>query len=302
MVKVVADGDSRTCVKQYSFSRLVTDKSQVMYKDRDADGVWRSGRTALAIATLVIVAACTAGCGSSSPTTPTPPNPPSATLTGVKVTAASPGAITFQLVATARFSDGTSRDVTSTAQWASSNPLVATVAPTGMVTVVGTGDVDLRATYQTVTDSLRLHVVVAPQPAVTLSGVVREVKPNEHPLAGVRIEITTGLDAGKFTMSDRNGTYQFTGLTQGSLIVAATMTGYEPWQGNLTLTANRPEDVWLVPTPPKDGSGATATARCKDGSWSWSRESTGPTAACVANGGVAYPVCPGPFCPNARVK
>jgi hypothetical protein len=273
-----------------------------MYMDRDADRIWRSGRTALAITTLVIVAACMVACGSSSPTTPTP-TPPSVTLTGVKVTAASPLAMTFQLIATARFSDGTTRDVTSAAQWASSNPALATVAPTGMVTVAGSGEVELRATYQTVTDSLRLAVVLAPQPTVKLSGVVREVKPNEHPMAGVRVDITAGLDAGKFVISDRSGNYQFTGLTQGKITITATMTGYEPWQAsNLTLTADRPEDVWLVPIPPKDGSGGTATARCNDGSWSWSRENTGPAAACAANGGVAYRVCPGPFCPNARVK
>jgi len=240
-----------------------------------------------------------AACGSNSPTTPTP-TPSSATLTGLTVTAASPTASVFQLVATARFSDNTTKDVTSVAQWASSNPSAATVASTGMVTVVGSGDVELRATYQTVTNSLRLTVIFSPRPAVTLSGVVREVMPSEHPLARVRVDIVGGLDAGKFVLSDPNGNYQFTGLSQGTISLTATMTGYQPWQGsNIVLAGDKKEDAWLVPIPPKDAGGVTATARCKDGTWSWS---TDPVAVCATNGGTAYVVCPGPLCPNARVK
>jgi hypothetical protein len=242
-----------------------------------------------------------AACGSNSPTTLGPtPTPSSATLTGLTVTAASPTATVFQLIATARFSDSTTKDVTSVAQWASSNPALATVAPTGMVTVLGTGGVDLTATYQTVTGSLHLAVVFAPRPAVTLSGVVREVMPAEHPVAGVRVDIVGGLDAGKFVLSDPNGNYQFTGLSQGTISLTATMAGYQSWQGsNIALAGNKTEDAWLVPIPPKDTNGVTATARCKDGSWSWS---TDPAAACAANGGTAYVVCPGPLCPNARVN
>jgi hypothetical protein len=259
---------------------------------RPPDGIHR---LTLAIATMVFAAAC----GSNSPTTPTP-TPSSATLTGLTVSTASPTASVFQLVATARFSDNTTKDVTSLAQWASSNASLATVAPTGMVTVVGTGSVDLRATYQTVSDSLHLVVVLSPRPVVTLSGVVHEVKPADHALAGVRVDIVAGLDAGKFVLSDPNGNYQFTGLSQGTVSLTATMTGYQPWQGsNIVLAGDRKEDAWLVPIPPKDASGATATARCKDGTWSWS---TDQATVCLANGGVAYPVCPGPLCPNARVK
>jgi hypothetical protein len=256
-------------------------------------------RATVGVAAVVFLAASVGACGSSSsnPTTPTPPSP---TLTSVTVATASPGAMVFQLVATAHFSDSTTRDVTSAAQWQSSSLSVATVAPTGMVTVVGTGDVELRATYQTVTGKLGMHVVVAPRPTVTLSGVAREVEPNKHTLAGVRIGVVSGADAGKFVVTDGSGNYRFTGLTQGPISVTATMTGYETWQAaNLTLTADRQEDAWLVPVPPKDGSGATATARCKDRTWSWS---TDAATVCAANGGVAYPVCPGPFCPNARVQ
>jgi hypothetical protein len=199
--------------------------------------------------------------------------------------------------------------VTPVAKWESSMPSLATVAPTGMVTVAGSGDVDLRATYQAVTGSLHLRVVYTPRPPVTLSGVVREVAPTEHRLGGVRVAIVAGrdagkggvgLDAGKFALSDQRGNYQFTGLSQGKLNLTATMAGYLAWQeSDITLTADTNKDAWLVPIPPKDSNGVTATARCKDGTWSWS---TDPAVACAANGGRAYVVCPGPLCPNARAK
>jgi hypothetical protein len=318
-----AAAGGRTCAKRHTLVSTVPDTLELMYINRPADELSSCVEPQLTLRPLpehevtrtvaaarrpagihrlmlgIAAMAFAAGCGSNSPTTLSP-TPSSATVTSVIVTAVSPLASSFQAIATAHFSDNTTRDVTSGAQWASSNPSAATVASTGMVTVVGSGDVELRATYQTVTGSLRLAVVWAPRPAVALSGVVREVAPNEHAVAGARVDIVAGLDAGKFVLSDQNGNYQFTGITQGTVRVTATMTGYQVWQSNdITLTADAKEDAWLVLIPPKDASGVTATARCKDGTWSWS---TDPVAACAANGGTAYVVCPGPLCPNSRLK
>ena len=53
-------------------------------------------------------------------------------------------------------SDGSTRDVTSSAAWESSNPGIAAVSSTGMVTVVGNGELDVRATYQNVMGSMHL--------------------------------------------------------------------------------------------------------------------------------------------------
>ena len=64
----------------------------------------------------------------------------------VNVTSASTSGQNFQLIATARLSDGTNTDVTRSARWESTNPTLATVSDTGMVTVVSNGEVDVRAT------------------------------------------------------------------------------------------------------------------------------------------------------------
>ena len=51
--------------------------------------------------------------------------------------------------------------------------------------------------------------------------------------------------------------------------------------------------VNLYQTPPTDASGASATARCNDGSWS---QATTRQDARTADRGVASRVCPGPLC------
>jgi hypothetical protein len=57
-------------------------------------------------------------------------------------------------------SDGTTQAITSGATWQSSNPSVITVSPSGVVTSVGYGEVDLTAGYSGVTGSE--HLVIVP--------------------------------------------------------------------------------------------------------------------------------------------
>src|SRR5271167_367711 len=121
---------------------------------------WRE--VALAGVATINLAACG---GSPSPTAPS-----MATVATIGVTSASEATASFQLTATARLSDGSTRDVTSTAAWTSSNALFATVSPTGMVTVVGSGELDVRAVYQNVTGSLHLSVVKSSAIAVAVIG------------------------------------------------------------------------------------------------------------------------------------
>jgi hypothetical protein len=241
-----------------------------------------------AIGILSVVASV--GCGSSA----TSPTPASGSVTALLVSSSASATGSFQLAATARMTDGGTRDVTASAQWETSNRSLATISGKGLVTVVGAGQVEFRATYLGVVGALQLLVSPAPShDTFALSGVVHEVEPNERSLAGARIDIITGPDAGRFAVSDAAGFYQLTGVSAGSIAVVTTLDGFEPYRIGLSLSANMQADGWLAPVPPTDASGATATARCKDATWSWSHTQT---AACSENGGIAYPVCPGPFC------
>jgi hypothetical protein len=244
-----------------------------------------------ALAAASIAAAV--GCGSSSPTTPTPG---SATVTSVIVTGAAAAGANFQLTASAHLSDGTTRDVTALALWESSNTALALVSSIGVVSVMAAGQVDFRATYQSVSGSLRLLVSPAPAPTkLALTGVVREAAPNVHAVAGARVMITDGPDAGAVSVSDEEGLYTFPALTAGVIGVEASKDGFVVWRVmNFTISRNMGGlDIALFPIPPKDASGNTATARCNDGSWSWAATRGD---ACPTNGGIAYTVCPGALC------
>jgi Carboxypeptidase regulatory-like domain/Bacterial Ig-like domain (group 2) len=123
------------------------------------------GTSAAIIAAMI---ACTAACDHNTTTVaPSTTTPGAASITSVIITTASTTNSSFHLSAAARMSDGTSRDVTSTATWESSNPSLAVVTGPGLVTVIGTGEIDVRATYQSVTGTL--HMLVAKQPIVSVT-------------------------------------------------------------------------------------------------------------------------------------
>jgi Big-like domain-containing protein len=102
-------------------------------------------RLTLLMAAVASVAALVACSNSTSP---------SATLQSIVISGTAPvkGA-SVQFTATAMYSDGTSKDVTSTATWATSDSTIATVSAVGLVTGVGDGTASITATYQTASTS-----------------------------------------------------------------------------------------------------------------------------------------------------
>jgi hypothetical protein len=233
---------------------------------------------------LLLLSACSSNSTPASPTSGTP------TVSSVAVTNTVVSASVLQMKATASLSDGTTRDVTAASTWATSNVAVAVVSAGGQVTILSSGDVDVRATYQSVTGTMRLALAQK----FALSGLVTEGPPTEGPLANVKLTITSGADAGAIVTSDAKGAFRFNTVTAGLMSLDATKDGYLLWRvTDLTIDRDRQLELELFPTPPINGAGATATARCGDGSWSWA-----PTRgeACTINGGVIYGVCPGPLC------
>jgi hypothetical protein len=243
-----------------------------------------------ALGAIAALAGCS-GNGSATPVAPTPT--PAATITAITVTSQPPVGLSFQLLATARFSDGTTRDVTMLATWSSSDESVIAVSPGGLAAIVGTGAADVRAAYQNVVGTLAIEF----GSGAALSGRAREEAPNTPPLAGVRVEIVSGARTGTFAVSDATGAFRLPNVT-GVVDVLATKPGYLPWRvANLTVDRNMTIDVTMYATPPTNSSGETATARCQDGTWSWART---VADACTANGGILYGVCPGALCAATR--
>jgi hypothetical protein len=98
----------------------------------------------------VAVAITLAACGSETPTGPSAPGGtggPAATSTGVAVSCTT-SPTGHQCQASAQLANGTSQDVTTTATWSSSSTAVATVDAAGRVTHIGSGQAEIRATYQ----------------------------------------------------------------------------------------------------------------------------------------------------------
>jgi len=118
-------------------------------------------RLSLVIAATMVALA---GCSEAS----TAPSPAPVTLRDVQVsmwgfngTFTSDGAVllgrTFQMTATARFSNG-GEDVTRAASWESSNPSVAPITPGGLLTGLANGSAVVTATYQGTSGSLVVSV------------------------------------------------------------------------------------------------------------------------------------------------
>lgn len=69
---------------------------------------------------------------------------------------------TRQLFASASRNDGTSADVTNLATWQTSNPSIATVSPSGLLTAAGEGSIDVFATYNNVRGTLHAEIKRVP--------------------------------------------------------------------------------------------------------------------------------------------
>ncbi len=141
------------------------------------------------------------GC-SESPTSPTAPGGgnngggnvavASVTISGNLMVAE--GA-TSQLTATANMSDGSSQDVSSQAVWQSSDPSVATVSGTGLVTAIKSGNADISAAYRGQTG--RVTVVV--------SAALYSVRVSNLSITALSTcdDVTQGLTNGEFAVRVR---------------------------------------------------------------------------------------------------
>jgi len=257
--------------------------------------------SAAAIAAAMLVACGTKGNGApANPTTPTTPTPVG--VRTIVVTSAPASQTTYQMTARAQMTDGTSLDVTTASQWITSDTSIATVSPSGLLTVVRSGHIYVRANYQNTAGILDMTVNAQQRPpqssTLALSGTATETAPAAKPLAGVAVRIIAGPDTGQSTMTGAWGYLMFfPPVHPGVISVEATKDGYLVWRlTNLIMDHDRDLQIVLYPVPPKDNSGASATARCNDGSWSWAETRAD---ACAANGGIAYTVCPGPLCQSA---
>jgi hypothetical protein len=103
----------------------------------------RSASLVFLIAYAVVTTGCGGGSSGGGGNPPPPPPPPAGTLEVVVVSPQNPvvtdGAVIQAFTATGHYSDGTTKDLTSSATWTSTNTGVATVDASGHATSVGLG-------------------------------------------------------------------------------------------------------------------------------------------------------------------
>jgi hypothetical protein len=157
---------------------------------------------------------------------------------------------TTQFAAVATFADGTTQNVTALATWTSSGDNVAAVSVAGLVTGIGSGSVDISATYQNVTGVSHLTVVRA---VFTISGVVYDgtshgILPNVH------VSTLDSVDVSNSVLTDGRGSYTITGVASGKVTITTSATSYGTTTTLTTVTSDARVDITLPRAAP-DGGG-----------------------------------------------
>lgn len=148
----------------------------------------------------------------NTPNAPTPPvqQPPSApTIVRTEIVApvsVEPGK-SVQLTANVVKSDGAVENVSSRAQWSSTDSRVLRVDSTGLATGVAPGEVTVAIAYQG--SGASSPVMVLPAGTFRLKGVVTE---SGIPLQSVRIQVLDGTGKGLTTVTTQNGEYSLYGV------------------------------------------------------------------------------------------
>ena len=121
-----------------------------------------SSRLGFVLSSFIIVslAACSGG-GTSGSITPPPPSPTLSSITVAADKLSIAAGLTSQFKATAKYSDSSSKDVTSSVIWTSASSAVATISTSGLATSKAQGTTLITATSGTVAGSATLTVDAA---------------------------------------------------------------------------------------------------------------------------------------------
>lgn len=183
---------------------------------------------------MLCLAIIAVGCGGT-------PSTPSSSQTSQQTTSlavSGPASIaagqSAQFSATATLSNGTQQSVTAQATWTSSNPLVATVSGSGLVSAVGAGQSDIRATWSGATGTARTSVSTPPQlrlRIVTNPGF-------STPVAGANVQVEG--TAAVLTAGDGLATFPSAAIQRKVVISAAGFLTRESYlksdlSGDLTI-------------------------------------------------------------------
>jgi hypothetical protein len=210
------------------------------------------------IATLAaLLAAATVSCG-KSPTASSPVQEqatPQPTLQSIRIDGPSglaPGG-TAQYTVIGQFSNGSTRDVTATSTWRSSDGEVLSIAPNGGATAGKPGQVVLAAENSGRRSSIDVLVLVPG--TFRLTGTVGQAG---GPIADAIVDLLDGSRAVMSTRTDESGTYRLFGVA-GEVEVRASKVGYVTEVNRLTVNGNTTSNFVLTSDPQKPDVRGTYT-------------------------------------------
>ncbi|MGA2611277.1 MAG: Ig-like domain-containing protein, partial [Terriglobia bacterium] len=211
---------------------------------------------------------------------------PAATLKSIAVTPASPSirsSQTQQFTATGTYSDSSTKNITTSVTWASSNTGVATIgASTGLATGVAAGTAQITATLGSVvspSDSLTVTAATLKSIAVTPSNPSISPSQTQQFTAtgtysdGSTKNITTSVtwassNTGVATIGSSTGLAM--GVTAGTAKITATLGSVVSPSDSLTVTAATLKSIAVTPSNPSISPSQTqqftATGTYSDGS------------------------------------
>jgi uncharacterized protein YjdB len=171
------------------------------------------------------------------------------TLTTITVTPATPSVVagdTLQLTATGSYDDGSTKNITGTVTWTTSDNGVATVSSGGLLTGMAVGSATLTATSAAISGTTTVTVQVAGLQSITLSPTGPSIKQGEteqfmatgHLQDGTTQDIT---DSVTWTSSNEEvATIDATGVATALSVTASSTTTIKATSGTVSATTTLP--------------------------------------------------------------
>ena len=206
-------------------------------------------RSVVAIAGLGLVTTTLWSC---SPTAPPPPPTCAAHISGP---ATVPPGGTAQFTLTANYSDGTTKDVTASAIWSSSNQAALTIAA-GLASGLQPGETTITASLLSCFNhQTSVGVMIVPAGTFRLIGQVRE---SGFAVPNATVQVTAGTGSGLTTSSDASGNFRLYGVA-GMIQVTASKAGYTPTTVSTPVFTNASVAIDLSPSVPEPSLAGTYT-------------------------------------------